>query len=237
MGEQNNIPRHVAVIMDGNGRWAVERGLPRAEGHAAGVESVREAIRSAVRHGVEYLTLYVFSRENWGRPTEEVDALMELLCRCVRQETPELLRQGVRVMMVGDRSDLPAEVRGDIERIEADTAEQKTITVILALSYGSRAEIAEAARRIARTAVRGEIAVADITTETVAANLYTAGVPDPDLVIRTGGDQRLSNFLLWQAAYAEFYFTPEYWPDFGAASFDRAMAAYGGRERKFGLVK
>lgn len=237
MGEPNNIPRHVAVIMDGNGRWAAARGLPRAEGHAAGVESVREAIKSAVRHGVGYLTLYVFSRENWGRPTEEVDALMELLCRCVRRETPELLRQGVRVVIIGDRSDLPAEVRCDIERIETDTAEQKTITVILALSYGSRGEIAEAARRIAEAALEGRIAVKDITTETVAANLYTAGIPDPDLVIRTGGDQRLSNFLLWQAAYAELYFTPEHWPDFGAASFDRAMAAYGERERRFGLVK
>lgn len=236
MGEDNNIPRHVAIIMDGNGRWARQRGMDRVEGHIRGVESVREAIRSATRHGIGYLTLYVFSKENWGRPAAEVDALMELICKCVREETPELVRQGARIRIIGERRNLPENVQKDIARIEADTAGGKTITVGLALSYSSKSEIAEAVRRIAAAAAEGVIKPEDVTTELISDNLYTAGMPDPDLLIRTGGDIRLSNFMLWQAAYAELYFTPEYWPDFGAESFDRAVKAYALRERRYGLI-
>ncbi len=185
-------PRHVAIIMDGNGRWARERGLDRAEGHIKGVDSVREVVRAAKDRGVEYLTLYVFSTENWGRPQEEVEALMALICKCVRSETPELVAQGVRMRMIGERSDLPAEVRQDMAQIEADTARGKALTVLLAINYSSRAEIATAVRK---------------GGEAFEEHLYTAGVPDPDLIIRTGGDHRLSNFLLWQAAYSELYFT------------------------------
>ena len=236
MGENDNIPRHVAIIMDGNGRWAKARGLDRVEGHIKGVESVRVAIKSAVRHGVGYLTLYVFSKENWGRPQEEVDALMELLCRCVREETPELIRQGARVRVIGERHNLPEKVQADIAKIEEDTARGKTITVILALGYSSKAEITEAVLKIAVAASQGAITPEMITPEMISDNLYTAGMPDPDLLIRTGGDVRLSNFMLWQAAYAELYFTPEYWPEFDAGSFDRAVEAYGKRERRYGLI-
>lgn len=232
----NSIPRHVAIIMDGNGRWARQRGMERVEGHIKGVDSVRETIKSAVRHGVGYLTLYVFSKENWGRPKEEVDALMELLCKCVRDETPELIRQGARVKIIGERQNLPAKVRSDISRIEEDTAGGETVTVILALSYSSKAEITEMVRRIAVAAANGVITPEEVTPELISDNLYTAGCPDPDLLIRTGGDVRLSNFMLWQAAYAELYFTPEYWPDFDGASFDRAVEAYGRRERRYGLI-
>ncbi len=236
MGENENIPRHVAIIMDGNGRWARERGMERVEGHIRGVESVREAIGSAVRHGIGYLTLYVFSKENWGRPAEEVDALMELICKCVGEETPELVRQGARVRIIGERENLPANVQDDIAKIEADTAGGGTITVVLALSYSSKSEITEGVRRIAAAAARGAVKPEDVTPQLISDNLYTAGIPDPDLLIRTGGDVRLSNFMLWQAAYAELYFTPEYWPDFGAESFDRAVEAYGQRERRYGLI-
>lgn len=236
MVENENIPHHVAIIMDGNGRWARERGMERVEGHIRGVESVREAIRSAVRHSIGWLTLYVFSKENWGRPASEVDALMELICKCVREETPELVRQGARVRIIGERANLPANVQEDIARIEADTAGGGTITVVLALSYSSKSEIVEGVRRIAAAAAEGTIKPEDVTAELISDNLYTTGMPDPDLLIRTGGDVRLSNFMLWQAAYAELYFTPEYWPDFGAESFDRAVEAYGRRERRYGLI-
>jgi undecaprenyl diphosphate synthase len=207
--------------MDGNGRWARQRGLDRVEGHVKGVDSVREAVRTAKANGVEYLTLYVFSTENWGRPRAEVEALMSLLCKCVRSETPELVERGVRIRMIGERSELPAEVQHDMAQIEADTAQGTALTVLLAVNYSSRAEIARAVRE---------------GGEAFEEHLYTAGIPDPDLVIRTGGDHRLSNFLLWQAAYSELYFTPEYWPDFGRASFEKALADFGRRERRWGRL-
>ncbi len=216
-----STPRHVAIIMDGNGRWARDRGLDRVEGHVKGVESVREAVKTAKDNGVEYLTLYVFSTENWGRPRAEVEALMALICKCVRSETPELVAQGVCMRMIGERSDLPAEVRHDMEQIESDTAQGQALTVLLAINYSSRAEIVRAVRE---------------GGEAFEEHLFTAGVPDPDLIIRTGGDHRLSNFLLWQAAYSELYFTPEYWPDFGRASFERALADFANRERRWGLI-
>ncbi len=214
-------PRHIAIIMDGNGRWARERGLDRVDGHVQGVESVREAVRTAKDNGVEYLTLYVFSTENWGRPQGEVEALIALICKCLRSETPELAAQGVRMRIIGERSELPAEMQQDMADIEADTAHGKALTVLLAINYSSRAEIVQAVSK-------GGEAFEDY--------LYTVGVPDPDLIIRTGGDYRLSNFLLWQAAYSELYFTPEYWPDFGRASFERALADFGRRKRRWGLI-
>lgn len=225
-----NTPRHVAIIMDGNGRWARERGLDRAEGHVRGVDSVRETVRAARMHGIEYLTLYVFSTENKGRPKSEVEALMALICKCVCSETPELVEQGVRIRMIGERSELPAEVRRDMARIEADTAGGEALTVLLAINYSSKVELVRAMEKIVASGV------GQVSAEAISENLYTAGVPDPDLVIRTGGDQRLSNFLLWQTAYSELYFTPEYWPDFNGASFEAALAEYARRERRYGLI-
>lgn len=236
MTVDSNIPRHVAIIMDGNGRWAQKRGKERIEGHIAGVESVRRAIKAAAARGVEVLTLYVFSTENWGRPQTEVDALMDLLCRCVEQEADELVRQGARVRIVGDRTTMPAEICERLAGLEAKTADGQQITVLLALNYSARAEIAGAVRAIARQMAQGQITEEEVTPEMVSANLYTAGYPDPDLVIRTGGDIRLSNFMLWQAAYSELYFEPSYWPDFDAAALDRAIEAYGQRERRYGLI-
>ena len=236
MACESKIPRHVAIIMDGNGRWAQKRGKDRVEGHVAGVESVRRVVESAVRHGVKYLTLYVFSQENWGRPPEEVDALMELLCQCVEEQTDQLVEQGVRVKIIGERSALPDAVGERLVEIESKTADCKTITVLLALNYSSRVEIVQGVKKIVDAAQKDGINTEDITTELLSNSLYTGCYPDPDLLIRTGGDCRLSNFMLWQAAYAELYFTPEYWPDFDEASFDRAVEAFGVRERRYGLI-
>ncbi len=237
MEQQNPIPEHVAIIMDGNGRWAERRGLPRYEGHIAGVEAVRRTIRAAAKCGVKYLTLYAFSTENWGRPAEEVDALMELFCRSVVNETPELRRQGVRIRMIGDRSRFSDKVREHLDRAERETAEGGTLTLILALNYSSRDELTRAARKIAGLVLRGEIAPEAIGERTVAAALDTAEYPDPDLIVRTSGECRLSNFLLWQASYAEFWFPKVLWPDFTEDDFRQALEAYAGRNRRYGLVK
>ena len=206
MSEPKRIPQHVAIIMDGNGRWAGLHGKERYEGHAAGVEPVRASLRAAVRWGVKYLTLYAFSTENWGRPAGEVSALMELFCRSVVNETPELKRQGVRIAMIGDRSRFPEKVRSYLARAERETAGGERLTLILALNYSSRSEIVRAVRRIAARAAAGEIAPGEIGEETLSAALDTAPWPDPDLVVRTSGEQRLSNFLLWQSSYAELWF-------------------------------
>lgn len=237
MSEHNRIPRHVAVIMDGNGRWAEARGKERYEGHAAGVEPVRASLRAAVRNGVKYLTLYAFSTENWGRPREEVDALMELFCRCVASETDELTAQGVRVHTIGDRSRFSDRVRSDLARLEERTAGGEVLTLILALDYSSRSEIVRAVRRLARRAAEGTLAPEDIDEQCISEALDTAAYPDPDLIIRTSGEQRLSNFLLWQASYAELYFPEVLWPDFTEEEFDRALAQYARRERRYGLVR
>lgn len=230
------IPQHVAVIMDGNGRWAERHGLERAEGHAAGIEPMRATLRAAQRHGVKYVTFYAFSTENWGRPAAEVDALMELLCCCVASETPDLQRQGVRVRIIGDRSRFSEKVRSSLDRIEADTAAGETLTMVLALNYSSRDELRRAVCRLAGEAAAGRLAPEAIDERCIATALDTHDMPDPDLVIRTSGEQRLSNFLLWQAAYAEFYFPEVLWPDFTEEEFDRALAVYARRDRRFGLV-
>ncbi len=234
--EGNKIPAHVAIIMDGNGRWAASRGKSRSWGHAQGAESIRTCIMAARRMGVRYITFYTFSTENWGRPADEVSALMELLCENVVRETPELARQGVRVVVIGSRAALSERVKAHIERIENETASGRDLTMVLAINYSSRSEIVHAASQIATRAMAGEFAPVMVTERSIAEELYTAGMPDPDLLIRTGGEMRLSNFLLWQAAYAELYFTPVMWPDFGEKEFAEALEEYARRERRFGKI-
>ncbi|MCD8102636.1 MAG: isoprenyl transferase [Alistipes sp.] len=236
MVEKNKIPRHVAIIMDGNGRWAKSRGKERLYGHIQGVESVRTVLQAARRAGVGYLTLFVFSTENWGRPREEVDGLMELLCRSIVGELDSLVENGVRVKIVGDRSAIPPEVAAHLDTIERRTANCEDITLNLAINYGSREEITAAVRRIAEQVRSGMLDPEAIDGNTISENLFTAGIPDPDLLIRTSGELRLSNFLLWQTAYTEFYFTDVYWPDFGEEEFRKALAAYSLRDRRYGLV-
>lgn len=223
--------------MDGNGRWAQAQGKERNFGHANGIESVRACIRAARKAGVGYLTLYAFSTENWGRPADEVDALMELLCQSIMNESPELQQEGVRVVMIGCRSKLSAKVNEHLDRIERETAGGNKLTLVLAVNYSARSEIARAARMIAEKAAAGATGLKDITEETISENLYTTDIPDPDLLVRTGGEQRLSNFLLWQAAYSELCFTPVMWPDFGEEAFMEAIAEYGRRQRRFGLTQ
>lgn len=237
MEEEKRIPRHVAIIMDGNGRWAQAHGKERAEGHIQGVESVRATLRAALRCGVQYLTLYVFSTENWGRPRAEVDALMELFCSSVVNETPELVGQGVRVETIGDETRFSDKVREYIARVKSDTAAGDKLTLILAFNYSSRSEIAAAVRNIAARVAAGALSADDIDETTVSRALYTAPYPDPDLIIRTGGECRLSNFLLWQASYSEMYFPETMWPDFTEEEFCRAMDVYAARDRRYGLVK
>ncbi len=236
MSTKNSLPKHVAIIMDGNGRWAKMRGKERYEGHIQGVESVRRVVRAATDCGVKYLTLYAFSTENWGRPVEEVEALMSLFCTCVINETPELIEQGVKVSIIGNRARFSDEVNGRLNEIEQRTAGGKVLNLILALDYSSRAEITEAVRTIATKVVDGELATDAITEQLVSDSLYTAGIPDPDLVIRTSGECRLSNFLLWQASYAEFYFPQTLWPDFTEEDFRKALEVYASRERRYGVV-
>ena len=234
--DPENIPRHVAIIMDGNGRWAEERGQGRVYGHINGVESMRKAIRAAVRRGVKFLTVYAFSTENWGRPKEEVQALMELLCTSLSNETAELKSQGVRMRFIGDVEALAEDVRAAIARSEKETHRNEKLTLVVAVNYSSRWEITRMAQKIA-VQVRDEgLQIHEITDRTVADNLVTAGIPDPDLLIRTSGEQRLSNFLLWQLSYSELYFTDTYWPDFDESEFDKAIAEYQKRERRYGIL-
>jgi undecaprenyl diphosphate synthase len=236
MVANGKIPQHVAIIMDGNGRWAAARGEERSWGHVHGTESVRACIHAALSAGVRYITFYTFSTENWGRPQAEVDSLMELLCDSIVRETPELAKRGVRVIVIGGRGSLSDKVRAHIERMEAETTGGKELTVVLAINYSSRSEITRAASQIATRAMAGELAPVMVTEKTLSDELYTADIPDPDLLIRTGGEQRLSNFLLWQAAYTELYFTPVMWPDFGDKEFAAALDEYAKRDRRFGQV-
>ena len=222
--------------MDGNGRWAKMRGKERYEGHIAGVESVRAVVRAAVKHGVSWLTLYAFSTENWGRPTEEVDAIMELFCRTVVGEAPELCRQGVRVKIMGERERFSEKVLEMIARIEEETSTGERLTLVLAFNYSARREIMLAAQQLAREVASGAIAASDINEELFSEHLMTRSIPDPDFIIRTSGECRLSNFLLWQASYAEFYFPETLWPDFGEEAFAEALEVYACRDRRYGLV-
>jgi undecaprenyl diphosphate synthase len=236
MNSINKIPTHVAIIMDGNGRWAKQRGMERYEGHLAGVESVRSVVRAAVRNGVKWLTLYAFSTENWGRPVQEVEAIMQLFCRTVIGEGEELAQQGVRVKILGERTHFSAAVVEMIERIESVTAAGDRLTLVLAFNYSSRREMMLAVRGIASRVAAGEMAVEDITEQSISGALMTANMPDPDFIIRTSGECRLSNFLLWQASYSEFYFPEVLWPDFDEEEFDKALRVYAERDRRFGLV-
>ena len=229
-----DAPAHVAIIMDGNGRWAKSRGLPRAAGHRAGVQAVRRTIECAIESGVAWLTLYAFSSENWRRPVDEVLELTGLLRHYIRQELNELARQGVRIRVLGDRSRFDAETRSDLDRAEAATRGNGRLNLNVALSYGARDEILAAARAAADAAVAGRLDPAALDEATFSRLLFTAGMPDPDLVIRTSGEHRLSNFLLWQSAYAELVFLDVLWPDFGAAEFQEALQEFARRERRFG---
>ncbi|MFI5234194.1 MAG: isoprenyl transferase [Gemmatimonadales bacterium] len=230
------IPAHVAIIMDGNGRWATGRSLPRPLGHHAGMQSVREAVEGALAAGVEVLTLFAFSQENWQRPAEEIDALMSLLQEYIAKEAAELRQSGVAVRMLGDLERLVPSARGAVDRIEQETSGGEKLALNVCLSYGGRAEITRAARLLAEEAVRGELDPADIDESAVARHLYTARWPDPDLLIRTSGEMRLSNFLLWQLAYAEIHVTPVLWPDFTRQHLFEAILEYQRRERRFGRV-
>lgn len=226
----SEMPRHVAIIMDGNRRWARAHGVSELEGHAAGVEAIRGVVRHAVRRGLPVLTLYAFSRENWARSDEEVGGLFELLEAAVRSETPELRAQGVRVNLLGRADELPAETRRSIE-VGLDATEQGTRLLLnIAFNYAGRTELVDAFRRLAASGTPPE----GIDEAAISGALYTAGLPDPDLVVRTGGEQRLSNFLIWQSAYAEYYFCPDLWPDFGPDAFDAAILEFARRTRRFG---
>ena len=236
MSNKVAIPEHIAIIMDGNGRWAKMRGKERYEGHIAGVASVRAAVRAAVRNGVKWLTLYAFSTENWGRPGEEVEAIMELFCKSVLAEKDELKAQGVRVKIMGECTHFSQKVLQMISLIEDDTANGEKLTLVLAFNYSSRREIVLAAQQIAQRVERGELRSEDIDDKVIEEHLMTRAIPDPDMIIRTSGECRLSNFLLWQASYAEFYFPETLWPDFTEEEFDKAIAVFAQRERRYGLV-
>ena len=230
------IPRHIAVIMDGNGRWAEARGMARVKGHEAGAESVREIVRECRKRGVEALTLYSFSTENWSRPPDEVAALMALLKRYVLSERQELMEQGIKIRVIGQVQRLPLFVRKPLKALCKDSATNDGMTLNLALSYGGRADIVAAVQEVARDVKDGKLAPEQIMESTIDEHLSTAGLPDPDLLIRTSGEMRVSNFLLWQLAYAEFYVTDIHWPEFRAAALDEAIAAYGRRARRFGMT-
>ncbi len=230
------IPQHVAIVMDGNGRWAQQRMLPRTAGHRKGIETVRRVCDAAEAIGIKYLTIYAFSTENWRRPPEEVNSLMELIRRTIRREVAELDRRGVQVRVSGDLEGLPAGVREALEEGVAATAHNKGLVLNLAINYGGRLEIVRAARRLAERVAAGELSPEEIDEAKFAGELYTAGMPDPDLLIRTGGEQRVSNFLLWQIAYSEIYVTPVLWPDFGEEDLRRAIVEFNRRERRFGGV-
>lgn len=236
MADHPEIPRHIAIIMDGNGRWAKARGLPRLEGHRAGAESVREVMEACIERGVEFLTLYAFSSENWKRPDTEVKALMGLLDRFLNEKAKDLDRQNVRLLAIGQIERLPEKTRKLIARIQERTAGHTALTLVLALSYGGREEIVSAARSLAEDAAAGKISPADIDCELFASRLQTAGIPDPDLLVRTSGEMRVSNFLLWQISYAEMVIVKKLWPDFRQGDLFEAVKEYQQRHRRFGAI-
>jgi undecaprenyl diphosphate synthase len=228
------VPRHVAIIMDGNGRWAAARGLPRVEGHRRGVEALRRTVRAAGDLGIGILTIFSFSAENWSRPAAEIGELMGLLRRFIRNDLAELHRNGVHVRIIGKRDDLAPDIRSLLEEAEDLTLHNDRLTLVVAFNYGARQEIARAAQRLAIEVSAGRLPVHAITAEAITAHLDAPDLPDPDLIIRTSGEQRLSNFLLWQAAYSELVFVPTYWPDFDRSTLEAAIAEYRRRERRFG---
>jgi len=228
------VPRHVAIIMDGNGRWAAARGLPRTEGHRRGVEALRRTVRAAGDIGIEILTIFSFSSENWSRPKSEVRDLMGLLRRFIRNDLVELHQNGVQVRVIGERDDLDPEIRRLLDEAEQLTRDNDKLTLVVAFNYGGRQEIARAAQRLVEEVVAGRLAATAITVDRLGAALDAPEIPDPDLIIRTSGEQRLSNFLLWQAAYSELVFVPTYWPDFDRTTLESAIEEYRRRERRFG---
>jgi undecaprenyl diphosphate synthase len=232
----DKLPRHIAVIMDGNGRWARERGLPRIEGHRRGSESVRGCIAACLEAGVPYLTMYAFSKENWQRPADEVAALMLLLDRFLAERTAEIMERNIRLQAIGHLQDLPDKARKRLETTITKSANNTALTLTLALSYGARTEITDAVRQIAREAKAGTLDPETIGEETISSRLYTAGTPDPDLLVRTSGEMRVSNFLLWQISYAEIIVTPKLWPDFTKDDLFAAMQEYARRHRRYGGI-
>jgi undecaprenyl diphosphate synthase len=228
------VPRHVAIIMDGNGRWAASRGLPRGEGHRRGVEALRRTVQAAADLGIGFLTIFSFSAENWSRPAAEIRELMGLLRRFIRHDLADLHRKGVRVRVIGERESLDAEIRRLLDEAEELTKNNEKLVLVVAFNYGARQEIARAARRMAAAVAAGDLAVSAVTVDKLASYLDAPDLPDPDLIIRTSGEQRLSNFLLWQAAYSELVFVPTYWPDFDRAALESAITEYHRRERRFG---
>jgi undecaprenyl diphosphate synthase len=233
------VPRHIAVIMDGNGRWAKKRGMPRSAGHAVGAETFRTIATYCKDIGVQYFTVYAFSTENWKRPQEEVDALMNLFRKYLKEAAETMAERGVAVRVLGDLTPLPADIRAQIDEVSAiaDSLGPDAATASLCINYGGRDEIKNAVRAIAEEVKAGKLDPADITEDSISARLYTAHMPDPDLIIRPSGEIRTSNFLLWQSAYSEYYFTDVLWPDFSIADMDKAIADFHGRSRRFGAVK
>jgi undecaprenyl diphosphate synthase len=232
VGDPERVPKHVAIIMDGNGRWAARRGWHRIAGHRAGTENIREVLRAAADFGVRIVTVYAFSTENWARPEDEVRGLFAILGQAIRRETAELHRNDVRIRHIGDLDGIPVALHAPIREAVELTRHNRRITLNVALNYGGRAEIVRAVRELVREGVAPDA----IDEAAIGRRLYTAGQPDPDLVIRTGGEMRLSNFLLWQSSYAEYYATPTYWPDFGRDELRRALEAFAGRHRRFGKL-
>jgi undecaprenyl diphosphate synthase len=230
----NKIPKHIAIIMDGNGRWAKKKGMMRIFGHQNGVQSVREAAETAAEIGVKHLTLYAFSTENWNRPKKEVDALMKLLVETIEKETPTLNKNDIRLNAIGDIQSLPPKSLKQLQKTIENTAQNKRMTLTLALSYSARWEITDTVKRIVKKAINQEISIEDINQDFISSQLTTSGIPDPELLIRTSGEHRISNFLLWQIAYSELYFTSRLWPDFRKEDLYEAILDYQNRERRFG---
>lgn len=234
---RDQTPRHVAIIMDGNGRWASARGLPRTAGHKVGIDALRRAVKAAAEFGIQYLTVYSFSTENWTRPKTEVTFLLELLRRFIQQDVAELHASGVKIKIIGARNDLEPSMVAMLEDAEKLTSGNSKLNLVVAFNYGSRQEIVRATQKIASAIQSGLLKADAVTIDTIHDHLDTAGIPDPDLLIRTGGEERISNFLLWQSAYTEFVFVPEYWPDFNAEIFGRALHEFRARDRRYGGVK
>ncbi len=232
-GKIENLPRHIGFIMDGNGRWAKQRGLPRLAGHRAGAENLRRVLRACGEWGIKYVTIYAFSTENWGRPKEEVEGLLNLLDQYIDKELPELVKEGVQVRHIGRMDGVPERLQEKIRQAVEATKGNERLILCVAFNYGGRAEIVDAVRKIIAKGYKPE----EIDEDLISSHLYTAGIPDPDLIIRTAGEMRLSNFLLWQSAYAEYYSTPVYWPDFDEEELYKALLDFSRRERRFGLVK